>query len=62
MDRPPDYLEVMKWTDEQARAFLEQMRWPDGPQCPKCGAPEPYRITRKSNTKNSVRSLQVPRL
>ena len=57
MDRPPDYLEVMKWTDEQARAFLEQMRWPDGPQCPKCGAPEPYRITRKSNTKNSVRSL-----
>ena len=33
------------------------MRWPDGPVCPKCGAPDPYRITRKTRTKNHVRKL-----
>lgn len=57
MDRPPDYLEVMKWTDEEARAFVERMRWPDGPHCPKCGVDKPYTFTRKSRTKNKITSL-----
>ena len=49
--------QVLRWTDDECRAFLEQMRWPHGPRCPKCGAEEPYSITRKSHTKNMVKSL-----
>ena len=56
-DKAPTYLDVMKWTNEEARSFLERMRWPDGPICPKCGVERPYRITRRSKTKNTVRSL-----
>ena len=51
------YQAVMKWTDEECREFLARMRWPGGPHCPKCGVSEPYSITRKSRTKNAVRSL-----
>ncbi|MBI4337397.1 MAG: IS1595 family transposase [Chloroflexi bacterium] len=51
------FQEVLRWTDEQCREFLEAMRWPDGPRCPKCGATEPYRMTRKSQTKNTVQKL-----
>ena len=53
----PTFHEVMRWTDDECKTFLEQQRWPDGVQCPKCGADEPYTITRKSNTKNKVRSF-----
>ncbi len=49
--------EVMRWTDEESRAFLERLRWPDGPQCPKCGAAEPYTVTRRTPSKNAVRSF-----
>ena len=48
---------VLKWSDEDCRLFLEAMRWPDGPHCPKCGAREPYRLTRNTRTKNSVKTL-----
>ena len=51
------FQKVMRWTDEQCREYLEQQRWPDGPHCPKCGVLEPYSITRKSQTKNTVQSL-----
>ncbi|SRR5579884_203369 len=37
---------VLAWSEEEARDFLEAMRWPDGPICPKCGAPEPYSFYR----------------
>ena len=53
----PTFHEVMRWTDEESRAFLERLRWPEGPQCPKCGALEPYTITRKAPSKNAVRSF-----
>ena len=49
--------EVMRWTDGECRDFLETMRWPDGPVCPKCGAKEPYTITRKTESKNKQTSL-----
>ncbi len=49
--------DVMRWSDEQCRRYLEMMRWGDNPTCPKCGAEEPYRITRKSRTKNHVSHL-----
>ena len=57
MDSTRTFHEVMRWTDQESRAFLERLRWPDGPQCPKCGAAEPYTITRKSPSKNAVRSF-----
>lgn len=51
------FLSILKWTDDQCREFLEASRWPDGPVCPKCGEQEPYRIERKSRTKNKVTKL-----
>jgi transposase-like protein len=51
------FLSVLQWTDDQCREFLEAGRWPDGPVCPKCGAENPYRIERRSKTKNVVKSL-----
>ena len=33
---------------EKARAYLESVRWPNGPVCPHCGAIEAYRIIGKS--------------
>ena len=52
-----NFLQVLQWNEDECREYLEAMRWPEGPYCPKCGAPEPYKITRKSQTKNAVRSL-----
>jgi len=51
------YLKVLRWSEEECREYLERQRWPDGARCPKCGAAEPWKITRKTATKNTVRSL-----
>ena len=49
---------VLRWTEEQCRDFLASMRWPQGVRCPKCGSTEePYSITRKTPSKNLVKSL-----
>ena len=53
----PTFHEIMRWSDDECKAFLERQRWPNGPQCPKCGAPDPYTITRRTKTKNAVRSF-----
>jgi transposase-like protein len=37
--------------DAEARAYLEGLRWPDGPVCPHCGADKPYRLSRKPGSK-----------
>jgi transposase-like protein len=37
--------------DAEARAYLESLRWPDGPICPHCGADKPYRLTPKPTSK-----------
>lgn len=52
MRQPASYLEIMQWTNEECKTFLESQRWPDGPICPKCGAEKPYTINRKSKAKN----------
>ena len=51
------YSSILRWTEKDCRQYLENIRWPNGPICPKCGTPEPYLITRKSKTKNKVPSL-----
>jgi transposase-like protein len=43
-------------SDERCREYLEHLRWPDGPQCPKCGERSISRIeTRKLFECNSCR-------
>ncbi|HTE85313.1 MAG TPA: IS1595 family transposase [Dehalococcoidia bacterium] len=56
-DQAPGFLSVARWTDDQCRDYLERRRWPSGPVCPKCGDRNPYSITRKSRTKNVVKTL-----
>lgn len=51
------FLSVLQWSDDECRTFLEAGRWPSGPVCPKCGADNPYRIERRSKTKNVVKHL-----
>jgi transposase-like protein len=41
--------------EDSARAFLERLRWPDGPICPHCRAGKPYRITPKPESKRPAR-------
>ena len=31
--------EIVELTEDASRAYLETIRWPDGPSCPRCGAP-----------------------
>ena len=50
-------IDVLQLTPEECREILVQSRWPQGPVCPKCGAPDAYRITRRSKTKNLVSTL-----
>jgi transposase-like protein len=57
MDGQLSFQKVVRWSEDECREFLERMRWPDGPCCPKCGAEEPWKITRRTQTKNAVRSL-----
>lgn len=51
------YSTVLRWSDRHCRSYLENIRWPNGPECPICGSFEPYKITRKTRTKNKVGSL-----
>ena len=57
MNTKVSFLKVLHWNTEQCRSYLEKMRWPKGAICPKCGAREPWRITRKTPTKNAVQTL-----
>jgi transposase-like protein len=38
--------------DDDCLAYLEQIRWPDGPRCPHCGCDSVSKITRKTVGKN----------
>ena len=50
-------IDVLQLTPEECREILIQARWPQGVTCPKCGAPDAYRVTRRSRTKNLVSTL-----
>lgn len=51
------YLEVLRWSEDECRDFLEAERWPNGVACPRCGVVDPYRIERKRPGKNTVTKL-----
>ena len=63
MTEPKSFLEILAWTPDEARAYLEAMRWPDGPVCPNGCASEVYRFeakvnrTRKDGTPTPARKL-----
>src|SRR4030042_11894 len=60
MTEPKTFLEILQWTPEQAREYLEAIRWPDGPICPTCGGTEIYRIeakTRRNGNPQPTRHL-----
>jgi len=51
------FLQILKWSDEECRSYLERMRWPNGVHCPKCGANNPYKLIRRKPSKNYVKTL-----
>ena len=53
----PTFREIMQWSEDDCREYLARKRWPNGPVCPKCGAPDAYTITRKKPGKNVNRHL-----
>lgn len=40
---------------DKARAFLEKLRWPNGPVCPHCNCTTAYKLTAKPGSKKPVR-------
>lgn len=44
MKNPKSFLEILQWAPDQAREYLEEIRWPNGIACPTCGAMEIYRF------------------
>lgn len=50
-------LEIMRRysTDEEARAYFERVRWPNGPVCPHCGSRDKI-YARSENSKTGTRS------
>jgi len=57
MEARISFQEVLRWTDNECRAFLERMRWPNGAHCPKCGENSPYKMTRRKPSKNLVGTI-----
>ena len=48
-DYPRDLAEFERRfaTEEACRAYLEQLRWPEGFRCPRCGAPKAWPVRRR---------------
>jgi len=47
-------LEVASMTEDEARAYLEGLRWPDGPVCPHCGSDDCTRMNGKAHRKGCI--------
>ena len=54
---PTSFLAVLNWSEEKCREYIAEQRWPDGVCCPTCGSLDPYRCTRKTPSKNRVKSF-----
>ena len=61
MERLPTttrFLAMLKWSDEECRAYLERRRWPDGDVvCPKCGVSGARKFHRLTKGKNKNTTL-----
>lgn len=49
------FTELNKLNADQARELLEQLRWPEGPVCPRCGHDKAYSLKPKPGSKHPVR-------
>ncbi len=43
------------FSESEARALLERLRWGGNPACPRCGGDHPYKLTPKASGKNPAR-------
>ncbi len=50
-----DLVQAGQLNEEQAREYLETIRWPDGPKCPHCGA---FEVTRLAGEKARPGTIQ----
>jgi transposase-like protein len=50
----PTFHEIMQWSVQEARDYLERMRWPDGPACPNGCASEVYRVEARTRRNGKV--------
>jgi len=47
---------VQRFSDEKAaREYVERLRWPNGPVCPKCGSADHYRLCPRPDSKKPGR-------
>lgn len=46
---------ISQMTENEAREFLESLRWPNGPVCPHCGHDVAHKIVGKVGSKNPAR-------
>ncbi len=49
------FINISSFTNDDARAYLESIRWKDGVVCPHCEAKEAYKLTPKEGSKTPVR-------
>lgn len=49
---------VPQFTEDQARAYFEKLRWPDGPACVHCGSVDVYRLERAEGAKHRAGLLE----
>lgn len=47
--------DVSAFTEDQAREYLEALRWPDGPTCPRCGSDRTTRLQGKSTPAGTLK-------
>lgn len=50
-----DYLDLSKFTEDQARDYLESIRWANGRTCPHCNSEKSYKLNPKKNSNKPVR-------
>ena len=47
-------IEAARLTDDEARDYLEKLRWPDGPVCPHCGSQKCTRLNGKAHRPGAI--------
>ena len=50
-----EFTKLSNMDKEQARKYLEQLRWPNGPTCPHCGDMAVYKLRGRPESKTPVR-------
>lgn len=50
-----NYIDISKFTEDDARKYLEDLRWANGRICPHCGCDTSYKLEPKKESKRPVR-------